>query len=210
MGQKVNPISLRVQATKNWTSKWFATSKREFAKSVATDIKIRKVIEARFATRAVINRIDIERNANQTTVSIWTSKAGVVIGRGGSGVQEIKAELEKITGVPVRINIEEVKRPELAAKIVAENIARQIERRIAFRRACKSTLQNVMAAGAKGIRIEIAGRLNGAEMSRREKFNEGSVPLQTIRANIDYHLAVAKTPAGTIGIKVWINKGERR
>lgn len=210
MGQKVNPISLRVQATKNWTSKWFANSRRDFAAWLATDIKLRKAIESRFETRAVINKIDIERSANQTTINIWTSKAGVVIGRGGAGVQELKAELEKIAGEPIRLNIEEVKRPELAAKIVAENIARQLERRINFRRACKSAVQSVMAAGAKGVRIELGGRLNGAEMSRREKFNEGSVPLQTIRANIDYHLAVSKTAAGTIGIKVWINKGERR
>ena len=210
MGQKVNPISMRVQATKDWTSKWFAGGKKEFADWLATDIKLRRAIEKRFETRAVIDKIEIERSANQTTINVWTSKAGVVIGRGGAGVQELKAELEKIAGVPIRLNIEEVKRPDLAAKIVSENIARQLERRINFRRAIKSSIQNVMSAGAKGVRIEVAGRLNGAEMSRREKFIEGSVPLHTIRANIDYNLAVAKTPAGTIGIKVWINKGERR
>ena len=201
MGQKVNPISMRVQATKNWTSKWFASGKKEFADWLATDIKLRRAIEKRFETRAVIDKIEIERSANQTTINVWTSKAGVVIGRGGAGVQELKAELEKIAGVPIRLNIEEVKRPDLAAKIVSENIARQLERRINFRRAIKSSIQNVMSAGAKGVRIEVAGRLNGAE---------GSVPLHTIRANIDYNLAVAKTPAGTIGVKVWINKGERR
>ena len=209
MGQKVNPISMRVQATKDWTSKWFAGGKKEFADWLATDIKLRRAIEKRFETRAVIDKVEIERSANQTTINVWTSKAGVVIGRGGAGVQELKAELEKIAGVPIRLNIEEVKRPDLAAKIVSENIARQLERRINFRRAIKSSIQNVMSAGAKGV-IEVAGRLNGAEMSRREKFIEGSVPLHTIRANIDYNLAVAKTPAGTIGIKVWINKGERR
>jgi len=210
MGQKVNPISMRVQATKNWTSKWFASSKKEYANWLATDIKIRKAIEKRFETRAVIDKIEIERSANQVVVNVWTSKAGVVIGRGGSGVQELKAELEKIAGQPIRLNIEEVKRPDLAAKIVSENIARQLERRINFRRAAKQTLQNVMSAGAKGVRIQISGRLNGAEKTRVEKFSEGSVPLHTIRANIDYNLAVAKTPAGTIGVKVWINKGERR
>ncbi|MGE5309961.1 MAG: 30S ribosomal protein S3 [Sphaerimonospora mesophila] len=210
MGQKVNPISMRLQVHKNWASKWFATSKRDFAAWLAIDIQIRKAIEKKFETRAVINHIDIERNANQTTITIHTSKAGVVIGRQGSGVQELRSELEKIVGQPVRLNIEEVRKPDLAAKIVAENIARQLERRINFRRAMKMTIQNVMSAGAKGIRIEVAGRLNGAEMSRREKLIEGSVPLHTIRANIDYHLAVAKTPAGVIGIKVWINKGERR
>jgi small subunit ribosomal protein S3 len=134
----------------------------------------------------------------------------VVIGRGGAGVQELKAEIEKLVGAPVRVNIEEVKRPELAAKIVAENIARQLERRINFRRATKMAAQNVMNAGGKGVRIEDAGRLNGAEMSRREKVIQGSVPLHTLRADVDYHLAEAKTPAGVIGVKVWIYKGERR
>jgi small subunit ribosomal protein S3 len=210
MGQKVNPISMRVQVTKDWTSKWFAGGKRDFAKWLAQDIAIRRLIESKFETRAVINRIDIERNNNQTTITIHTSKAGVVIGRQGAGVQELKADLDKLVGDNVRVNIEEVKRPELAAKIVAENIARQLERRINFRRATKMTAQNVMSAGAKGVRIEVAGRLNGAEMSRREKLIQGSVPLHTLRANIDYHLAVAKTAAGTIGVKVWINKGERR
>ena len=209
MGQKVNPISMRLQVSKDWTSKWFAAGKRDFAKWLATDIKIRRAIEKKFETRAVIDRIDIERSANQITVTIWTAKAGVVIGRGGAGVQELRVELEKIAGEPIRLNIEEVKRPELAAKIVAENIARQLERRINFRRATKMTVQNVMNAGAKGVRVEVAGRLNGAEMSRREKLIEGSVPLHTLRANIDYHLAVAKTPAGTICVKVWINKGEK-
>ncbi|OYW42604.1 30S ribosomal protein S3 [Candidatus Saccharibacteria bacterium 32-45-3] len=142
-------------------------------------------------------------------MNIFTSKAGVVIGRQGAGVQELKAELEKIIGMPVRINIEEVKRPELAAKLVSENIARQLERRINFRRATKLAAQATMNAGAKGIRIEVAGRLNGAEMSRREKLIEGSVPLHTLRADIDYNLATAKTLAGTIGVKVWIYKGER-
>lgn len=210
MGQKVNPISMRVQSTKNWTSKWFASGKKNFANWLAMDIKLRQTIEQRFTSRAVIDRIDIERSAGQTVINIWTSKAGIVIGRGGAGVQELKAQLEKIAGEPIRLNIEEIKRPDLAAKIVSENIARQLERRINFRRAIKSAIQNIMSAGAKGVRIEVAGRLNGAEMSRREKFIEGSVPLHTIRANIDYNLAVARTPAGTIGVKVWINKGERR
>ena len=210
MGQKVNPISMRLQVHKNWSSKWFASGKKDFAEWLAIDIKIRDAIEKKFETRAVINHIDIERNANQVTVTVHTSKAGVVIGRQGSSVQEIRTELEKIVGQPVRLNIEEVRKPDLAAKIVSENIARQLERRINFRRAMKMAIQNVMNAGAKGIRIEVAGRLNGAEMSRREKLIEGSVPLHTLRADIDYNLAVAKTPAGVIGVKVWINKGERR
>lgn len=209
MGQKVNPISMRLQVNKNWRSKWFA-SKRDFAGWLGQDIKVRKMIEAKFATRAVINQIDIERSPNMTTVTIHTAKAGVVIGRGGSGVSEIKSEIEKIMNTPVRVNIEEVKRPELAAKIVAENIARQLERRINFRRATKMAAQNTMNAGAKGVRIEVAGRLNGAEMSRREKIINGSVPLHTLRADVDYHCARAMQPgAGIIGVKVWIYKGER-
>ena len=208
MCQKVNPISMRLQVHKNWSSKWFAT-KKEYVQWLSEDIAVRKAIEKRFETRAVINDIVIERSANLATINIHTSKAGVVIGRGGAGVTELKGELEKIVHMPVRINIEEVKRPELAAKLVAENIARQLERRINFRRATKMSAQNTMNAGAKGIRIEVAGRLNGAEMSRREKVILGSVPLHTLRADIDYALAKAQTPAGIIGVKVWIYKGER-
>ncbi|HEX4662059.1 MAG TPA: 30S ribosomal protein S3 [Candidatus Saccharimonadales bacterium] len=208
MGQKVNPISMRLQVNKDWRSRWFA-SKRDYATFLAQDLQVRASIEKRFATRATINKIEIERSPNMTTVTIHTAKAGVVIGRGGAGVQEIKADIEKIMQTVVRLNIEEVKRPELAAKLVAENIARQLERRINFRRAVKMSAQNTMNAGAKGIRIEVAGRLNGAEMSRREKVILGSVPLHTLRADIDYHLAKAQTATGTIGVKVWIYKGER-
>ena len=209
MGQKVNPISMRLQVNKNWRSRWFATGK-EFVQWLQQDIAVRKAIEKQFETRAVINEIEIERSPSLVTVTIHTSKAGVVIGRGGAGVQELKTAIEKIVGQPVRVNIEEVKRPELAAKLVAENIARQLERRINFRRATKMSAQNTMNAGAKGIRIEVAGRLNGAEMSRREKIILGSVPLHTLRADIDYHCARAQQPgAGTVGINVWIYKGER-
>lgn len=208
MGQKVNPISFRLQVHKNWDSRWFA-NKRDFAKWLAEDIHIREIIEKRFESRPTINRIEIERSANLITITIHTAKAGVVIGRGGAGVTELKAMIEKITSLPTRLNIEEVKRPELAAKLVAENIARQLERRVNFRRAIKMTAQNVMSAGAKGVRIQVAGRLNNAEMARREKVIEGSVPLHTLRADIDYHGARAMTPAGVIGVKVWIYKGER-
>lgn len=208
MGQKVNPISMRLQVNKQWRSKWFA-GKKEYAGFLGQDLQVRKEIEKKFETRAVIDRIDIERSPNLSSVTIYTSKAGVVIGRGGTGAGEIKALCEKIFKTPVRVNIEEVKRPELSAKLVAENIARQLERRIAFRRAVKMTAAATMRAGAKGIRIEVAGRLQGAEMSRREKHIEGSVPLHTIRADIDYHAARAKYPgAGIIGVKVWIYKGE--
>lgn len=210
MGQKVNPISFRLQVHKNWDSRWFA-GKRDFAKWLAEDVKIRELIEERFKSRPTINRIEIERSANLITITIHTAKAGVVIGRGGAGVTELKSQIEKIASLPVRINIEEVKRPELAAKLVAENIAHQLERRINFRRAMKMAAQNTMNAGAKGIRIEIAGRLNNAEMARREKVIEGSVPLHTLRADIDYSVARAQMPnsGGITGVKVWIYKGER-
>jgi small subunit ribosomal protein S3 len=208
MGQKVNPISFRLQVHKNWESRWFAP-KRDFAKLLIEDIRIRELIEKRFESRPTISRIEIERSANLVTITIHTAKAGVVIGRGGVGVTELKTLIEKITSLPIRLNIEEVKRPELAAKLVAENIARQLERRANFRRAIKMSAQNTMAAGAKGVRIQVAGRLNNAEMARREKVIEGSVPLHTLRADVDYYGARAKTPAGIIGVKVWIYKGER-
>ena len=208
MGQKVNPTSFRLQIHKNWDSRWFA-GKKDFAKLLIEDIKLRDHVEARFASRPTIARVEIERSANLITITIHTAKAGVVIGRGGAGVTELKSELEKIASLPIRINIEEVKRPDLSAKLVAENIAHQLERRANFRRATKMAAQNTMNAGAKGIRIQVAGRLNNAEMARREKVIEGSVPLHTLRADVDFHVARAKTPAGIIGVKVWIYKGER-
>jgi len=210
MGQKVNPISFRLQVHKNWDSRWFA-GKKDFAKWLAEDIRIRDLVEQKFISRPTISRIEIERSANLITVTIHTAKAGVVIGRGGAGVTELKANIEKIATLPVRINIEEVKRPELAAKLVAENIARQLERRINFRRATKMSAQNTMNAGAVGIRIQVSGRLNNAEMARMEKVSLGSVPLHTLRADVDFHSARAQMPngAGIVGVKVWINKGER-
>lgn len=208
MGQKVNPISMRLQVNKDWRSKWFA-NKREYATYLKQDLAVRRLIQNKLGSRGAINKIDIERSPNLVSVTISTAKAGVVIGRGGSGAQELKAGIEKIYKVPTRVNIEEIKKPELHAKLVAENIGHQIERRIAFRRAMKQAAAAAMRSGAQGIRIEIAGRLGGAEMSRREKTVEGSVPLHTIRANIDYHHARAQYPgAGIIGIKVWIYKGE--
>jgi len=207
MGQKVNPISMRLQVNKDWRSKWFA-SKRDYANYLAKDLSVRKMIQDKLGSRAAINKVDIERSPNLVTVSIYTAKAGVVIGRGGTGAQELKAAIEKIYGAQTRVNIEEVKKPELHAKLVAENIAHQIERRISFRRAIKSTAAATMRANAKGIRVEVSGRLNGAEMSRREKEVQGSVPLHTIRADIDYAQSNAQTPAGIIGVKVWIYKGE--
>jgi small subunit ribosomal protein S3 len=208
MGQKVNPISMRLQVNKDWRSKWFA-GKREYAEFLRQDLGARKLIVDKLGSRAAISKVDIERSPNLVTVTIQTAKAGVVIGRGGSGAAELKNEIEKLYGIPVRVNIEEIKRPELQAKLVAENIAHQLERRIAFRRAVKMAAAATMRAGAKGIRIEVAGRLGGNEMSRREKVTEGSVPLHTIRADVDYSAARAMYPgAGIIGVKVWIYRGE--
>jgi len=209
MGQKVNPISFRLQVHKNWESRWFAP-KRDFAKWLKEDILVRELIEKRFESRPTIARIEIERSANLITITIHTAKAGVVIGRGGAGVTELKVAIEKITSLPIRLNIEEVKRPEMSAKLVAENIARQLERRGNFRRAMKMAAQNTIAAGAKGVRIQVAGRLNNAEMARKEKIIQGSVPLHTLRADVDFHTARANAPGvGIIGVKVWIYKGER-
>lgn len=208
MGQKVNPISFRLQVHKNWDSRWFA-GKKDFSKWLGEDIKIRDLIEKRFAARPTIARIEIERSVNLTTITIHTAKAGVVIGKGGAGVTELKSELEKLTSLPIRINIEEVKRPDTSAKLLAENIAHQLERRANFRRVIKNSAQNAMTAGVKGVRIQVAGRLNNAEMARREKVSEGSVPLHTLRADVDFHTARAKTPAGIIGVKVWLYRGER-
>jgi small subunit ribosomal protein S3 len=208
MGQKVNPISMRLQVNKDWRSKWFV-GKKDYAEYLKKDLSARKLIETKLGSRAAISKVDIERSPNLVTVTIQTAKAGVVIGRGGSGAAELKNEIEKLYGVPVRVNIEEIKRPELQAKLVAENIAHQLERRIAFRRAVKQSAAATMRAGAKGIRIEVAGRLGGNEMSRREKVVEGSVPLHTLRADIDYGAARALYPgAGIIGVKVWIYRGE--
>jgi small subunit ribosomal protein S3 len=208
MGQKVNPISYRLQISKNWSSKWFSR-KADFKKWLIEDIKIREVIEARFNSRPTIAKINIERSPNLTTIAIQTAKAGAVIGKQGSGINELKKQLEKITTSPIRINVEEVKKPELNAKLVAENIGFQLGKRMNFRRAVKMATAATMNAGAKGIRVEVSGRLNGAEMSRREKFIEGSVPLHTLRADVDFHVHHAKTIAGIVGVKVWIYKGEK-
>lgn len=208
MGQKVNPISMRLQVNKDWRSKWFV-GKKDYADYLKQDLTARKLIENKLGSRAAISKVDIERSPNLVTITVQTAKAGVVIGRGGSGAAELKADLDRIFQTPTRVNIEEIKRPELQAKLVAENIAHQLERRIAFRRAIKQSAAASMRAGAKGVRIEVSGRLGGMEMSRREKAVEGSVPLHTIRADIDYGSARALYPgAGIIGVKVWIYRGE--
>jgi small subunit ribosomal protein S3 len=208
MGQKVNPISYRLQISKDWSSKWF-TRKENFSNWLIEDSKIRDAVEKKYAPRPTIDKVKIERSPNLITISIYTAKAGAVIGKQGVGINSLKDDLAKITSTPIRINVEEVKKPELSAKLVAENIGFQLGKRMNFRRATKMAAQNTMNAGAKGIRIEVSGRLNGAEMSRREKLIEGSVPLHTLRANIDFHVHHAKTVAGIIGVKVWIYKGEK-
>ena len=208
MGQKVNPISYRLQVSKDWSSKWFAR-KAEYRRWLLEDDKIRHIIEDRFKSRPTISRIDIERSANLTSITIHTGKAGAVIGKQGSGINELRKQIEKVVTGPIRINVEEVKKPELSAKLVAENIGFQLGKRMNFRRAVKMALQSTMNAGAKGVRIEVSGRLNGAEMSRREKFIEGSVPLHTLRADIDYYCEHAQTVVGVVGVKVWIYKGEK-
>ena len=207
MGQKVNPVSMRLQVNKDWRSRWFATG-RDYTNFLHEDLAVRKLIDNKLGSRGAINRVEIARTPNLVTVTVTTAKAGVVIGRGGSGAQELKDAIEKIYRIPVRVNIEEIKKPDLYAKLVAENIAHQLERRINFRRAIKQTSANVMRAGAKGVRIQVSGRLNGAEMSRREKEVAGSVPLHTLRADIDFAYVPAHTAAGIIGVKVWIYKGE--
>ena len=207
MGQKVNPISMRLQVNKDWRSRWFA-SKKDYVEYLTQDLKVRRYIQNRLGSRAAINKIDIERSPNLVTVTVSTAKAGVVIGRGGTGAQDLKKQVEAIFNVETRVNIEEIKKAELYAKLVAENIAYQLEKRISFRRAIKQAAAATMRANAKGVRIEVAGRLNGTDMSRKEKEVLGSVPLHTLRADIDYAHAKAHTTAGIVGVKVWIYKGE--
>jgi small subunit ribosomal protein S3 len=207
MGQKVNPRSLRLQVDKDWQSKWFAD--KEYAEFLVTDIKLRKAVEAKLGKRAGVARIDIERSPNVLVVSIYTSKPGVVIGRGGSGIEELKKQLNKIAGDTVKVNVEEIKKPETNAMLVAENLAGQLERRISFRRAMKMAAENAVKSGALGAKVTVAGRLNGAEMARRETTSNGSIPLHTIRADIDYAQALARTTYGVIGVKVWIYRGNK-
>ncbi len=207
MGQKVNPRSMRLQVDKDWQSKWFAG--REYADNLIQDINIRKAAERKLSRRAGVSRIDIERSPNLITVTVYTAKPGVVIGRGGSGAEDLKNTLVKVAKAPVKVSIEEIKRPEQNAKLVAENIAGQLERRISFRRAMKMAAENAIKAGAKGAKIGVGGRLNGAEMGRREMVANGSIPLHTLRADIDYAQAQARTTYGVIGVKVWIYKGNK-
>ena len=206
MGQKVSPIGLRVGVNKTWESNWYADNKN-FAKFLANDNKIRKYL-AKKLKDASVSSVLIERNDKRTEVVINTAKPGVVIGHGGDEIEKLKAELSKLVDENVQISIKEVKNPDLDAALVAENIAGQLERRISFRRAMKQCMQKTMKAGALGIKTAVSGRLGGADMARTEFYKEGTIPLQTLRADIDYGFAEADTTYGKIGVKVWIYKGE--
>jgi small subunit ribosomal protein S3 len=206
MGQKVHPHGARVGVIKDWDARWYA-DKKNFANFLVEDNKIRKFLKDKLFT-AGVSRIETERAANKITVNVHAGKPGMVIGKGGAGTEGIKQEIEKLTGKAVILNIFEIKNMDLDAQLVAENVASQIERRISFRRAMKQTIGRSMKSGAKGIKLTCGGRLGGAEIARTESYHEGSIPLQTIRADIDFGFAEAKTTYGRIGVKAWIYKGE--
>jgi small subunit ribosomal protein S3 len=204
VGQKVHPYGFRLGVIYDWKSRWFAT--RDYANLLQEDLAIRRFIK-QYLRRAAISRVEIERTSKRVKVDIYTARPGIVIGRRGAEVDRIKRELAEMTGKDVQVNIQEVNQPELDAYLVAQNIAEQLEGRVSFRRAMKRAVQNAMRAGAKGIKVSCAGRLGGAEMARTEWYREGQVPLQTLRADIDYGFYVSRTTFGVIGVKVWIYKG---
>ncbi len=209
MGQKINPVSFRLAFNKNWQSQWYE-KKKDFAKTLQEDIIIRKLLDKHLNSKAGIAKVIIKRTVRSLQVIIYTARPGMVIGKGGSGTEQLKVLIEKITkNQAVQIVIEEVKKPELEAQIVANTIASQLERRIPFRRVIRSAVENSIKAGAKGAKVAVAGRLNGAEMARREKYHEGSIPLQTLKAKISYAQATAHTVKGSIGVKVWIFGGDK-
>ncbi len=205
MGQKVNPVGLRLGIIKGWDSNWFGG--KSFADKIVEDHRIRKYLKARIP-KGGISKVVIERTLKRITLTIHTARPGVVIGKGGSEVDKLKEELKKITGKDLQINIFEIKRPELDAKLVGESIAQQLQARISYRRAMKQSIASAMRVGAQGIKIKCSGRLGGAEMARSEQYKEGRIPLHTLRADIDYAVSEAETVYGKIGIKVWIFKGE--
>lgn len=206
MGQKVNPVGIRLGIVKDWSSRWYASSK-EFADILYADLKVRDFLKKRLS-QAGISRIQIDRPARNARVTVHTARPGVIIGKSGKEVENLRDEVNKIVNVPVHVSIEEVRKPELDAKLVAESVAQQLERRIMFRRAMKRAVTTALRAGALGIKISVSGRLGGSEIARTEWYREGRVPLQTFRADIDYALAEAFTTYGVIGVKVWIFKGE--
>lgn len=205
MGQKVNPHGLRVGIIKDWDSKWYAEA--DFADNLIEDHKIRTYLKEKLYS-AGVSKIEIERASDRLKVIIYTAKPGVVIGKGGSEIEKVKAEVQKLTTKKLIVDIKEIKRPDKEAQLVAENIASQLENRVSFRRAMKSTMSRSLKAGAKGIKTSVSGRLGGADMARTEFYSEGTIPLQTLRADIDYGFAEADTTFGKLGVKVWIYKGE--
>ena len=206
MGQKVHPTGIRLGIVKKHTSTWYADSS-EYAEKLKTDLKVREYIQKKLA-HASVSRVEIERPANTARVTIHTARPGIVIGKKGEDVEVLRADVSKQMGVPVHINIEEIRKPDLDASLVAQSVASQLERRVMFRRAMKRAVQNAMRQGAEGIKIQVGGRLGGAEIARSEWYREGRVPLHTLRADIDYATAEASTTYGIIGVKVWIFKGE--
>jgi small subunit ribosomal protein S3 len=206
MGQKVHPTGIRLGITKDWNSKWYANSK-DFSKYLHTDLKVRDYLQKKLA-QASVSRIQIERPASNARITIYTARPGLVIGKKGEDIERLRQETAEMMGIPVHINIEEVRKPELDATLVAQSVAQQLERRIMFRRAMKRAVGNAMRLGAQGVKINVGGRLNGAEIARSEWYREGRVPLHTLRADIDYGFAEANTTYGIIGVKVWIFKGE--
>ncbi|MDE0341278.1 MAG: 30S ribosomal protein S3 [Nitrospinae bacterium] len=205
MGQKVHPIGFRVGITRGWNSHWFA--KHNFGDLLLDDLRIRKYVKERLSHAGVSN-VEIERASERARINIWTARPGIIIGKRGAEVDRLKADLQELTGNQVNVNIKEVRKAEMDAQLVAENIAMQLERRIAFRRAMKKAVTSALRFGAKGVKIQCAGRLGGAEIARTEWYREGRVPLQTLRADIDYGFAEGKTTYGIIGVKVWIFRGE--
>ncbi len=205
MGQKVNPHGLRVGIIKDWDTKWYA--EKNFADNLIEDVKIRKFIKKKLYA-AGVSKIGIERTAGRVKISVYTAKPGIVIGKNGQAIEELKGQIQKMSSHKVAINIEEIKRPELDSQLVAENIALQLENRVTFRRAMKQAMGRTMKFGAKGIKTAVSGRLGGADIARTESYHEGTIPLQTLRADIDYGFAEADTTYGKLGVKVWIYKGE--
>ena len=205
MGQKVNPHGLRVGVIKDWDSKWYAEA--DFADCLVEDYEIRKFLKKKLFS-AGVSKIEIERASDRVKVIIYTAKPGVVIGKGGAEIEKVKAELQKLVSKKLIVDIKEIKRPDKDAQLVAENIAAQLENRVSFRRAMKSTMSRTMKSGALGIKTSVSGRLGGADMARTEFYSEGTIPLQTLRADIDYGFAEADTTYGKIGVKVWVYKGE--
>ena len=206
MGQKINPIGYRLGVTKNWSSKWYANSKN-FSVFLQNDIKVREFLNKKLANAAV-SKIVIERPAKNAKITIYSARPGIVIGKKGEDIETLRSSLQNLMGIPVQLNIEEIRKPEVDASLIAQSIAQQLEKRVMFRRAMKRTVQSALRQSAKGVRIEVSGRLNGAEIARTEWYREGRVPLHTLRADIDYGTAEALTTYGIIGVKVWVFKGE--